>query len=176
MLTHHLGVKPLARQIDAHPELWDQHPMRRDFPGSPFKNASDIWVRFLPPDRVAETGQPHFAEFYPCWKLFTALHPIVFSLMHRVRAVHLGGIMITKTPPGVTLAEHADKGWHPEFYNCKAHVAIRSNPDCISTCEDDRVSYKEGEAWTFDNLKRHSVINGGKTDRIVAIICMRVEQ
>ena len=71
---------------------------------------------------------------------------------------------------------HDDRGsWHAEWLNTKVYLPIQSNPGCLNICEDDRVSMQEGEAWTFDNLKTHSVENNGDTARVTAILCMRTE-
>jgi len=32
-----------------------------------------------------------------------------------------------------------------------------------------------GEAWLFDNLKMHSTVNEGGTDRVTLIVSLRVE-
>jgi hypothetical protein len=34
---------------------------------------------------------------------------------------------------------------------------------------------KPGEAWTFDNLRTHSVENNGDTERVTLIVCARTE-
>jgi hypothetical protein len=45
----------------------------------------------------------------------------------------------------------------------------------VNHCEDESIVMQAGEAWMFDNLNIHSVENNGATERITAIICMRVE-
>ena len=176
-LLHDVDVAPILAELDAQPALWDAHRWRLDAPQSPFRDTSDIWVRMLAPDLVAQNpaliGQPHEAVPYPAWHALPSLHPLVERLVETVRATELGGILITRLPPGVHVPVHADRGWHPEHFNTKAHVALRSNPGCRNTCEDDWISMQAGEAWTFDNLLPHSVENNGSADRITAIVCMR---
>ena len=168
-------VTDLASQLDAHPELWDQHNMRTTYEDTPFADTSDIWVRFG--DDPATWSGPHFPVFYPSWNALPALHPIVFDLMSRVKACHLGGILLARIPPGATIPPHSDAGgWHPEFYTTKAYVVIRSNPHVINRYEDEEYVLPEGEAWTFNNLITHSVENHGQTDRLAAIVCMRTEE
>jgi aspartyl/asparaginyl beta-hydroxylase (cupin superfamily) len=95
--------------------------------------------------------------------------------MYAVGADYLGGVLITRLPPGGMIAPHHDRGgWHAEYLNCKVYVPLWGD-DCLNTCEGEELVMKPGEAWTFDNLKVHSVHNRSTTDRAVLIICMRVE-
>jgi hypothetical protein len=172
-------VEHLAVQLDAQPELWNRHSERKTAEGTPHAQMDDIWVRFRPREELTAPQrfvEPHFAAFYPAWDALPALRHHFPSLMHRVRAVYLGGILITKIPPGGRILPHHDRGgWHAEFHNCKVYVPIKSNLAVRQSLRGETVIMQAGEAWTFDNLKVHSVENNGTTDRITAIICMRVE-
>lgn len=174
-----IDVSPLLAQIDAQPELWDQHSQRRTHDGSPHSAMRDIWVRYRAFDELtspAAYGEPHFATFYPAWNKLPALRPIVFGLMAQAGAVYLGGILITRIPPGGKILPHHDRGsWHAEFHNAKVYVPLRSNSRCVNTCEDQSAVMMPGEAWYFDNLRTHSVENNGDQERITLIISMRVE-
>lgn len=89
-------------------------------------------------------------------------------------ATHLGGVLLTKIPPGGKILPHHDRGtWHAEEMDLKVWLLIEANEGCLNTCENDRVIMRAGEAWTFSNLKVHSVENNGDTDRICLIICLR---
>lgn len=172
-----LDVVPLNAELDAHPELWDAMPLRTTLPASPFAGTSDVWVRALAPELLARDrfliAQPHEIVAWPAWHALPALRSIVARLLALTRASELGHILLTRIPPGGQVAPHADGGWLPERFDLKCHVALRSNPGCINRCEDDAVVFAEGECWSFDNLRRHSIENNGDTDRVVAIICMR---
>lgn len=177
-VAYGFGVGEVLSQIEAQPELWNQHPERRA-EDSPHYGVSDIWIRYRPlaeltsPEKFKE---PHFAEFYPAWHALPALHPIVFQLMTITRAVYLGGILITKIPAGGRVLPHDDRGsWHAEFMNRKLYLPIKSNDDCVNFCEDEELVMMEGDVYSFNNLVTHSVENRGDTDRITAIICLRVE-
>ena len=93
-----------------------------------------------------------------------------------VRAVRIGGVMITRIPPGGRIEPHADDGWHAKYYNTKLYVVLQSNPQCVNRVEDERVSMAPGEVWYFDNLKEHEVVNDGPDDRITLIICLRCDR
>jgi hypothetical protein len=167
-------VTDLAAQVHAHPELWDQNPMRTEWKEGPFTETSDIWLRFA--GDPEEFSGEHFPVFYPGWWLMPALHPIVFHMMSLVRATTLGGVMLTRIPAGAKIPTHTDKGsWHAEFYPLKAYVIIQSNPQCVNRYEDEEYVFPTGDAWLFNNLVEHSVYNCGETDRIAAIVCMRNE-
>lgn len=172
-------VQPLLGQLSDHPELWNQNPERKDAPCSPHAAMSDIWLRFRPKAELREPkhyGEPHIPTWYPSRRYLPAAEEISLTLMSYFRAVQLGGVLITKIPPGGRIAPHNDKGrWHPEFFNGKAYVPLKSNKGCLNICENDAIVMRAGECWTFDNLKEHSVENNGQEDRITLIICMRLE-
>lgn len=173
-----IDVSPLLSQIAAHPELWDQHGARRT-PGSPHFDVPDIWVRYRAIEELTAAwkyAEPHFAAFYPAWDLLPALKPIVFDVMAKAKAVYLGGIFITKIPPGKSVLPHHDRGpWHAEFHNLKVYIPIQANDRCVNVCEEESVVMRAGECWSFNNLLTHSVHNNGNEDRMTLIICMRVE-
>ena len=180
---HHLGsgidVSPLNLDIYRQPQLWNQHPARTDGPGGPFTLTEDIWIRFRAPEELVSPAS--YAErfdlvWYPAWLALPHLRPIVFGLMARCEAVHLGGVLITRVPAGRQVKPHNDRGrWHPEYFQTKAYVPMDTNERCVSTCEDESVVMKVGEAWLFDNLLEHSTVNDGDTDRVTLIVSMRCE-
>jgi hypothetical protein len=177
-----IDVGPLLQQLDSQPELWDQHPVRTEA-AMAFSGTSDIWVRYNDYDNLngRQLGQlgdfngPHFPVWYPAYYRLPALRPILFYLQSLVGSVHLGGVLITRIPAGHQVKPHVDAGWHAEWHNVKVYLPLRSNPLCVNTCGDEAVTMAVGEAWTFDNLTVHSVVNGGPFERLTLISCMRVE-
>lgn len=170
------NVENLAEQLDAQPELWDQHSARVKH--DTFAGTSDIWVRWRPFEELTDPSkylEPHFPVFYPAWYRLPALELIVFDLMAREKATHLGGILITRIPAGGLIKPHRDSGWHPEFYRRKVYVPIQTNDRVVNHCEDERVTMRRGEAWFFNNLVTHMVENNGDTERRTLIVCMRQE-
>ena len=169
------NVALVEEQLDAQPDLWDERHFRTTR-GGPFEGTSDIWVRYRDPAELTSPkafGEPHFAIWYPAWHRLAALKPIVLDLSARVGSVHLGGILITRIPAGGQVRPHHDRGsWHAEFYNRKIYVPIRTNDRCVNICEDERVVMKAGDAWWFNNLVTHSVVNEGETDRMTLIVCL----
>jgi hypothetical protein len=171
-------VLPLALDLYRQPELWDQNAARTGGAGS-FEGTSDIWVRFRAYEELTTPeafNEPFIPAFYPAWHALPHLRPIVFGLMSRCEAVQLGGVLITRVPAGRQVAPHDDRGrWHPTFFQTKAYLPLATNPKCYSTCEDERVVMNVGECWLFDNLKTHSTVNDGETDRLTLIVSMRTE-
>lgn len=173
-----IAVAGVLSEVLAHPELWGAHPGRTR-EDSPHFGIPDIWVRFRDLAELTSPkafSEPHLPVFYPAWEALPSLRPIVFNLMRKVEATLLGGILITKIPPGGEVKPHHDRGgWHAEFYNTKIYVPLQSNADCVNTCEGETRAIAAGEAVVFDNLRVHGVVNGGQNNRITLIICTRTE-
>jgi hypothetical protein len=173
-----IDVSGLNREIYRQPELWNTHRARTDGPGS-FTGTDDIWIRFRDPRELvspASYAEQFALMWYPAWHALAHLRPIVFGLVARCEAVQLGGVLITRVPGGRQVKPHNDRGrWHPEYFQTKAYVPLDTNERCVSTCEDESVVMKVGEAWLFDNLLEHSTVNDGDTDRVTLIVSMRCE-
>ena len=94
------------------------------------------------------------------------------ELMTIVSGERLGGVLITKIPPGGEIKPHVDAGWHAEYYE-KYYVPIKNEKGAKFHFEDAVLEPKQGEVWNFDNSKLHWVTNGSAEDRIAMIICIR---
>jgi mannose-6-phosphate isomerase-like protein (cupin superfamily) len=179
-IAHGIDTAALAMALKLHPELWDAHTLRKTRPGTPHNEMSDIWVRYndmskYPDGDYSTFNEPHFPVWYPAYYQLPQLRPILLGLMARIEATHLGGVLITRIPPGGRVKPHVDRGWHPEFYRTKLYMPIEGNTQCINRVEDEQVVMLPGDVWYFNNLVEHEVINNGDTERITLIICMRTE-
>jgi len=175
-IAGNVDVVPVLLELGRNPDLWDRNPERRLYPGTPHAAMTDITVRYMPEDELTMEARrlEHRNVFWPAWHALPALRPIVFALLHRVAAVELGSILITKLPPGEMIQPHSDAGsWAPEFYNCKAHITLAGS--ALVRCHDEVCKFDVGTIWTFDNLLTHSIENMGDTDRVVCIVSMRCE-
>lgn len=177
------NVAPLLSQIKAHHELWNAYGLRKRG-GSPHTEMSDIWVRYndvarLDPTNPRAFNNEHVPVWYPAWDVLTELHPIIYSLMSPLEGQMIGGILITKIPPGGGIAPHTDEGWHVNYFD-KFYLSLKSEPGANFVCDHDGVveslNPKPGEIWRFDNRKRHWVENKSDSDRITAIICIRTDK
>jgi hypothetical protein len=180
-----IDVGPLMAQLAEHSKLWDQHSVRKTAPGTPHGQMSDIWVRYNDVAPFAASGDysrfndAHVPVWYPAWHALPALRPIVFGLMEAMEGEMLGGVLITRIPPGMGIAPHADRGWHVEYYD-KFYLSLQSAPGAVFGCEHDGVREElnplPGELYLFDNRKLHWVENNSDQDRITLIICIRTER
>lgn len=171
-----IDVAPLRAQLEAHPELWDENPLRRTYPNSPHREMVDIWVRARAQtgDVLASYSEPHESVWWPATEHIPAIVTMTQDLIARLAVDRLGGILVTKVPAGKRIYPHCDRGfWHAEFHNRKVYVCVQGNDQCVTWCEDERVTMKTGEVWLFNNLVTHGLDNDGATDRISAIFAMR---
>lgn len=186
MITHEfvcndLDVSQLKQEILAHYEEFDRYDQRRTVPGSPHTEMTDIWARynditpFLAKGSLEGFEAPHDSVWYPVIEKIPAVKKIVFDLMSKVEGERIGGVLITKLPPGGHIARHTDAGWHAQYYE-KFFVPIQISEGAIFGFEDGDIHAKEGEAWWFDNSNPHWVTNNSNCDRIAMIVCIRTEK
>ena len=182
LISRNVDVAPLMAQLDAHPELWDARPERRTAEGTPHAGMRDIWVRYNAIEKLGPAfNDEHVPVWYPAWEALPALRPIVMGLMAKVEGEMLGGVLITKIPPGAKIDKHVDLGWHVDYYQ-KFYVSLQSAPGAMFGCESGEVEYpteyiepKTGEVWLFDNHTPHWVENNSTIDRITLIVCIRTD-
>jgi hypothetical protein len=67
--------------------------------------------------------------------------------------------------PHADVPEHADINYH-WYYRVRVHIPIVTHPSVLFRCGDEAVHMAAGEAWIFDNWRRHSVVNPHSADRI----------
>lgn len=177
-LAADIPVAGVLAELDTRDDLWSANPQRLIDQG-PHRETDDIWVRYR---NLAElTGpdsfrEPHLSIWYPAWHALPSLRSITFALSALVGSVHMGGILITRIPPGATVYPHDDRGtWHSEYHNAKVWIPLRANDRCFNHCEDETVVMEPGSAYSFNNLTTHSVENRGDTERIALICCFRSE-
>lgn len=167
-----LEVSELVRQIEANPDVWNRHKTRLYGPHS---KVSDIWIRYNAfenfVDRETFNG-PHESVWYPVTSQLPAAKRVAFDVMHIVQGERLGGVLITKIPPGEKVQPHIDRGWHAEHYE-KFAVQLKSAPRQAFCFEAAHLSAEIGELYTFDNSKPHWVLNDSSEDRMTLIICIR---
>ena len=73
--------------------------------------------------------------------------------------------MVAKLPPGCRIDPHRDR--HPSF-GCghRIHVPITTNTGVRFSVDGRPYSLQVGQVYEINNIKVHSVINRGSTDRI----------
>lgn len=170
-------VSKVAKQLEEHPELWGQFGWRKRLPSGPHSGMTDIWVRYNKQEMIGKPGfnDEHDSVFYPGWYVLDSLKEIVFPLMEKTEGERLGGILITKIPPGHGIDPHIDRGWHVDYYD-KFYVSVKSSPGAVFCCGDESLNPMTGEIWRFDNRNLHWVRNESNEDRITLIVCIRTEK
>jgi hypothetical protein len=61
--------------------------------------------------------------------------------------------------------EHADTSYH-WFQRVRMHIPVVTWPEVRFRCGDETVHMAPGEAWLFDNWRRHSVVNPTDCERV----------
>ena len=173
-----IDVMPLLLSIQRQPDLWDRHKIRKETPGTPHSGMSDIWIRYNDVTEYEKSGDyrefnnQHFPVWYPAYYQLPELRPIIFGLMSRVEGEHLGGVLITKIPPGGRIEKHSDSGWHVDFYD-KFYLSLKSDPGANFYCGDEMINPNQGDIYWFDNRLEHWVENSSNEDRMTLIVCIR---
>lgn len=83
------------------------------------------------------------------------------SVMSRSRFMRLA--------PGAEVPPHCDINYH-WINRTRIHIPIITNPDVEFLCDDQLVNMGKGEAWIFDNWRRHSVKNNSNITRIHLVL------
>lgn len=166
-----IDVAPIYWKLLQHPELWNQNTTRTASPDSPHHELDDIWARFV--DMKEADGLPRESVWYPAAEIL-GIKPLCLDIMRLVEGTELGGILITRIPPGAKCKPHVDNGWHARRYE-KLAVQITSAPGQKFCFEGQELETKPGDLFWFDNQYTHWVTNDTPYERVTMIICIRKE-
>ncbi|PIB91849.1 aspartyl/asparaginyl beta-hydroxylase domain-containing protein [Caulobacter sp. FWC2] len=72
---------------------------------------------------------------------------------------------LMRLAPGAGVPEHADINYHWHT-RVRLHVPVFTQPAVRFHCDGEAVHMAAGEAWIFDNWRRHHVENNADADRI----------
>jgi len=72
---------------------------------------------------------------------------------------------LMRLAPGAVVPEHADINYH-WFNRVRIHIPVVTAPEVAFHCDDQTVHMASGEAWVFDNWRRHSVVDGSAITRV----------
>lgn len=166
-------VRPLLHAVQVHPELWNQNTLRTGHPGTAHGDVDDIWLWFNKTDDPEKVVDDKQVEPYAAWYILPQAHRVIADLMHRVRGVQLGRVIITRLAPGKRIAPHVDGGAPADYFE-RYQVALQSLPGAMIRVGNEEVSFCPGEIWHIDNKQEHEVANNSADDRIVMIVDIRV--
>lgn len=172
-----IDVSEAVTQLDAHPEFWNRYQLRTKPAGSPHADVDDLWLRYRPwsqfdPERPDAFHDEHRAEWYPCARQLPALMPLIFGLMQIIAATELGGVLLTRIPPGKRVAIHKDAGWHAKTYR-KFAVMLKSDEKQFFCFQGESMATVAGEVFEFRNEFDHWVVNDSEQERVTMVTCLR---
>lgn len=170
-----INVSGLNQSLFRHPELWDQHRFRTEFPNTPHVDVSDIWLRFSALEKCDTTTNvigDLSNVWYPAVLKLPEVKEICLSLMRAVGAYELGRVLITRIPPGGRILPHADKDG--DYVNspdrARYHVVLQGLPGSIYKTGNEEVNMQTGEIWAFNAFEIHEVWNHSADDRIHLLV------
>lgn len=181
LATASLDVLLLQREVLENISYFDEYNQRRTFPNSPHAGMKDIWARyndvkpFLAVGSLDGFDKEHDSVWYPIADKLPSIKKVLFDLMYAVDGERLGGVLITKVPPGGKILKHTDSGWHATYYD-KFYVPLLNDKGAMFCFEDGIIDPEYGQAWWFDNSNPHWVENTSAVDRIAMIVCIRTEK
>ena len=179
-------MQRLQAALEMHSHLFGRITLRSAPPGGPHKEMTDIWVRYnditkYDPEAdtfctdISDFNDEHDSVWYPGYHaLKTELDPILFWMMGTFHGERLGGILITKLPPGGKIEPHVDGGWHAKYYE-KFYVAVKSPTGSVFGFKDGNIEAQDGDIYWFDNSVPHWVTNDTAEDRIAMIVCIKTD-
>lgn len=169
-LARGINVTQLHLQLKRQPQLWNQRTDRTAHEGSPHRDASDIWARYT--KTLDESDRDivwlEAAELAPEIKFHAR------AIMNMVRGDALGGVLITRIPPGRRVHAHTDRGWHAESYE-KFGLQIASHQQQAFCYADGEHVTAPGDLFWFHNQAEHWVINDSPVERITMIVCVKLD-
>jgi hypothetical protein len=182
-----VGEVPLGAIAEAILELagsewWDRYSMRtRMFENSPHRDVHDIWLRYrdfaeFDPENPQAFAGPHISTWYAAYHQMPWVRTVIGYVLARCIPVasEIGGVLITKIPPGKSVLRHSDAGhWHSTYYRDKFMCHLQSAPGQYFSYDERSYGARTGDVVKFDNLIPHSVTNDSDVDRISLILATR---
>ena len=145
-------VARLQAEVEALPaEAWTQHPDRLA------GNSASRLISAGGQESDAVQGQmlaTRWLDAMPYTRQVLAGFGVVWS---RSRLMRLA--------PGAVVPEHADVNYHWHT-RVRLHIPIFTRPEVLFHCDGQTENMAEGEAWVFDNWRRHHVENRSSQDCI----------
>lgn len=169
-----INIFPLLLELQRQPQLWNRNTARTESSESPHREVDDIWVRFGRGEHVsAET--PHESYWLDSADLLPEAKTHSRVIMGLVRGDALGGILITRIPPGRKVHPHRDLQWHAKEYD-KFALQIESHQQQAFCFEEGQHITAPGDLYWFNNQETHWVLNDSPIARITMIVCVKLDK
>jgi hypothetical protein len=164
-------VERLTINLLDHPEYWNRYDFRKK--AYAHTDMSDIWVRYNDPKNIGpKFNDEHESVWYPiAWEV-PELQSLSRDVLRYVNGTQLGGVLVTRIPPGGMVKPHIDYGWHARYYD-KFALQLKAEVGQAFCFEDEVLQPETGDLYTFDNSKLHWVVNDSPVDRVTMIICIK---
>lgn len=170
-------VAHVLKEIEEHPEVWNRYKARKE--QYAHSQMSDIWVRYNDYNNfdgnISNFNQEHVSVWYPEAYKLPSVIDLCYQVEYLVGGKRIGGVLITKIPPGCSVEPHVDAGWHASYYE-KFAVQLKGNKNQAFCFDGYSYSANPGQLYTFDNSRLHWVTNNSDEDRITLIICIKRDQ
>jgi len=146
-------------------------------PGYPHRELRAITLRmtyfkddlYTNSDSEEQAKDELFAYDLDSFDLFPECRAFVYTLMHEVRASHIGRVCIARIDPGKRVYGHYDEGDSALFYK-RYHLMISGEPNNWITCGEgadaEHLEMLTGECWSFNHELWHSFVNHSNSPRI----------
>lgn len=171
LISEGSDVSRIYWALQNNPQLWNKNTARTEDPLSPHHELDDIWVRYG--DANQDPRKPHDAKWHEPADIL-GVKNVCLDVMRAMGGSILGGVLITRIPPGAQCKPHADKGWHADVHD-KFALQISSAPGQRFHFEGESLETKPGDLFWFDNQYTHWVTNDTPYERVTMIICVRKE-
>ena len=168
-----LNVIPLQLDLQRQPQLWNQNTARTESPASPHREADDIWARYGEGEALIEDA--HQSLWLSAADLIPEIKTHARAVLSLVKGDALGGVLITRIPPGRRVYPHVDGGWHAGSYD-KFALQIAAHPQQAFCYEDGQHITATGDLFWFHNQAEHWVTNDSPCDRITMIVCVKLDK
>ena len=174
-ICDNIDVSQVVIELDENKALFGEIDIRKNNINSPHIEMEDIWFRYKDLNEMIASGDYSTLcdEHDSIWlKDLPHAKRLCLDVMALVGGERLGGVFITKLPPGGKIKSHIDGGWHAKYYD-KYYVPIKNVKGSVFGFIDGDIDAVVGEVWKFDNSIPHWVFNNSNSERIAMVICIK---
>ena len=168
-----INVLPLALSLARNPQLWNTRKERTQQETSPHREIDDIWVRYAKDWQTGETS--HESVWLEAADCLPEVKDHARAIMGLVKGDAIGGILITRIPPGGKVHPHIDNGWHALQYD-KFALQIDAHQQQAFCFENAQHVTMPGDLYWFNNQQTHWVTNDSPCERITLIVCIKLDK
>lgn len=168
MMRSGIDVSAMRQELDEQPELWDLSTSRQSSIRVQ-RETSNIHLRNAVkpiPEGISGTDW-HLSKRTRVADRCPVIYRFVESFAAEMNA-SLSRLTVVRLNPNGRVYPHIDAG---EYYRVRDryHLVVQSPDGSDMSCGDERVVFREGELWWFDNKAPHEAFNNSSQGRIHVI-------